>query len=96
MDDACVALPTFTTGAGDPSLAKQVLGWRAQFDVDYVVDQMCAAVVRSAELTVAAGTAFEATGKGIWTGEQIETGIDYWYHRAGWGVSRRVLLGKGL
>ena len=30
-------------GAADPSHAARWLGWKAQFDVDYVVDQMCAA-----------------------------------------------------
>ena len=30
-------------GAADPSHAARRLGWKAQFDVDYVVDQMCAA-----------------------------------------------------
>ncbi|WP_156862292.1 GDP-mannose 4,6-dehydratase [Casimicrobium huifangae] len=48
VDDALRRPSDIHYGAGDPSLAKQVLGWSAQFDVDYVVDQMCAAVVRSA------------------------------------------------
>ena len=48
VDDALSRPSDIHYGAGDPSLAKQVLGWSAQFDVDYVVDQMCAAVVRSA------------------------------------------------
>lgn len=48
VDDALRRPSDIHYGAGDPSLAKQVLGWTAQFDVDYVVDQMCDAVVRSA------------------------------------------------
>ena len=48
VDDALRRPSDIHYGAGDPSLAAQVLGWRAQYDVDYVVDQMCEAVARPA------------------------------------------------
>lgn len=32
---------------GNPSKAARQLGWRAQFDIDAVIDQMCAAVARA-------------------------------------------------
>ena len=48
VDDALRRPSDIHYGAGDPSLAAQVLGWRAQYDVDYVVDQMCEAAMRSA------------------------------------------------
>lgn len=48
VDDALRRPSDISFGAGDPALAKQALGWTAQFDVDYVVDQMCDAVARSA------------------------------------------------
>lgn len=48
VDDALRRPSDIHYGAGDPSLAAQVLGWRAQYDMDYVVDQMCEAVARPA------------------------------------------------
>jgi len=48
VDDALRRPSDIHYGAGDPSLAKEVLGWSAQYDVDYVVDQMCAAAERAA------------------------------------------------
>jgi len=48
VDDALRRPSDIRYGAGDPALAAQVLGWRAHYDVDYVVDQMCEAVARSA------------------------------------------------
>ena len=48
VDDALRRPSDISFGAGGPALAKQALGWTAQFDVDYVVDQMCDAVARPA------------------------------------------------
>ena len=48
VDDALRRPSDIHYGAGDPSLAKHVLGWSAKYDVDYVVDQMCEAVAQSA------------------------------------------------
>jgi len=46
VDDALRRPSDIHYGAGDPSLAYETLGWRAQHDVDFVIDTMCAAVER--------------------------------------------------
>ena len=44
IDDALRRPSDIHIGAANPSRAASLLGWKAQFDVDYVIDTMCASI----------------------------------------------------
>jgi len=44
IDNALMRPSDIHIGAANPSRAAILLGWKAQFDVDYVIDTMCASV----------------------------------------------------
>ncbi len=44
IDDALKRPSDIHIGAANPSRAASLLGWKAQFDVDYVIDTMCASI----------------------------------------------------